>query len=964
MPPLSPSPSTPPTSPPAPKDTTPPKNRILFTAIGIIIVIGIIYFAYGGVHINLGSKTTISTTTIPQNKTHITTYSQYNISSCTTISTPGVYRVVANINTAEVTSPCIEIKSSNVALYGNSNKIIGSGPFVEIPPFSYGVKIDNVSNVSVYNLYVAKFSYGFYLKETSDSVLNNVTVLNATVSGIYLYNSSNNNVEYSSSFGASSQQGGIGLLGGSNNLIKNDTIINNAYYGLNINSTGNTFLNDSVKFNPIDLSCGSYANFSNSNKFINNACVVNNYCNFAHCSTTNLPTSLNSVSLSGAVWTCGVINSPGDYNLQGSINILSYVNTSNPLSKDDACISINSPNVKLDCNNNTILNAWYGVIASGQYNTSITDCNFKNDTYGIYLANSFGNNVNGVSANKNTYAVYLSNESGGAVSNTIVNGGTYGVYMDSSTGMTFSNVNATGNLYGIYVNTGSINTYSGSNLESNTKGDLYCSAQSYNSSFNTFQNNVCGVSDCSWATCTTHIQPPLAAFPVYSCGANISTPGNYSVESVLLSNGGTCIKIKANNVVFNCNGKTMEGGGVGFSVQNQTNVTIENCNINGLTSAINATHTKFLYIEHDNILNATGGVSILNGNFSQVIGSTVGSFARYGFSLRNTNNSLVLNNSANSGLNTATGFMLVGDYKDIFKGNSANSNSGSGFTVNNSTQNIISNNSAFSNSVFDYYCTGASSGLYSNTGPTDQGITKKGCTWMVETNPSISPQCFSISSSSSILFQQDMLYTFGGTCYTVFNTNSTFANNTVIDCEGHTVMATNGGVFVNVQNSPNVRVENCYLLGFSKAVESTATYTNIYNNTITNSTYGIALNGTLYPTIQRNIITNTSSGIYAQNSKYGLIQNNSITRSNTSIELFQGSTFKVLNNTVGSSKIGLYLVNSQTNIVQNENLNGSLYGISCTQFASNVTSNMDFGNNFCSSNNNCLWMTSSHGCAP
>lgn len=941
-------------SPPPPQMK--PTTRIVASILAVIIIVGIVYLTYTNFAPKPPPRVVTTNATPPT--------SQFEVSSCRAISSPGAYRLVGNIATSG-TGPCISVTSSNVRLDGQGNKIQGAGPFVQIPPFSYGILIANVSNVTVSNMNVSKFSYDILLSNSPGSTVSNVLVLNGTMSGIYLLNTSNDTVEGNQAFGASSQQGGIGLSGGGNNLLKNNVVLNNAYYGLSINSTMNKFVNNTINSNPVDLFCGTNANLRNTNLFSSSSCTVNYYCDFAQCSKTNQPSNLNSIVLSRNINSCGVILSSGDYVMAKNLNLSVYVNTSNPLS-NNICISINSPNVRLNCANNTIFNAYYGISSSDSYNTILENCNFYNNTYGIYLANSFGDNVTGGSAGKSRYALYLRNVTSASVSNVNYHSSIYGIYLSNSSAIRFSDAKSTNNTYGVYYGTGSTNSFLGSNITKNKNTDLFCTAQTYNSSFNVFQSNRCGVTDCNWGACTTHVLVPLPVYPVFGCGT-ISVPGNYSLESnVIQTRGLNCITLNSSDINLNCQDKLIqgEGFGSGIYIANRSSISVNNCFVEDYATGINATNAKFLKINNATVSNSTVGVHLSNSNFSQLLNSRVSTFDGYGVSANNLNNSVIINNTASKGVGQATGFLFARSNKNIITGNNANSNPGYGFVFNNSRSNVVSNNTALSNYDFDYYCAGGSSGIYAESGLVNTGLTKQNCIWMVEQDPATNPVCYAISTSSDITLQQDMLYTFGQTCYTVFDTNATSAQSSIIDCNGHTVLATNGGIFANIKSS-SVEIENCYLRGFSKAVISTGQQTSLLNDTIVNSNYSVTLINATYPLVRNTNFTNSSYGIYSQNSKYGTFQFDAFRNVSNGVYLLGGSAFKLFNDTVNVASTGVSLLNSQLNALAGDKLlNASIHGIACTQFATNQSNNMDQGGNACSSNSNCRWMTVSAGCKP
>ncbi|MDE1762193.1 MAG: hypothetical protein KGH78_03290, partial [Candidatus Micrarchaeota archaeon] len=105
----------------------------------IIIVVGII-----GVLSVLLTHKAVATTTI----SHVTTtagQTMQQIQNCMTITKPGEYFLGKPLNVVLSSGACISVKSSNVKLVGNQNKITGSGPFVGTPPYTYGIYIGKVS---------------------------------------------------------------------------------------------------------------------------------------------------------------------------------------------------------------------------------------------------------------------------------------------------------------------------------------------------------------------------------------------------------------------------------------------------------------------------------------------------------------------------------------------------------------------------------------------------------------------------------------------------------------------------------------------------------------------------------------------------------------------------------------------------------------------------------------------------
>ncbi len=943
-----------------------PKNVILPVAAIIIIVV----IAAAALVLYRPSSTTTSTSTTTVANSHTTTINLtvYQINSCATIKEPGIYNLVGNITTANTTAPCISILSGEVILHGNGHGVEGNGPFVQSLSPSYGIYVASVSGVTVENITVSKFSYGVYFSGVSNSSVIGVRALNATMSSIYLNDSYNNILSNDTVYSSESNKGGLYISMGGNNTIRNSSIKYNAYYGLYINSSGNRFYGDTFFNNPVDLECGANAYERNTNLFKGSSCQVNQYCNFAVCKNQNVPYNVNSSVLQTSVSSCGAINNMGTYKLTGNISLASYVNTSNPLSSKSACITINSPDVKLDCANNTISNAYYGVDVGGLYNTSVVDCSFKNDTYGLYEGGTIGTVINNIKAYDNVYGVYLNSTTGSLVSNMTGYNNVFGLYLNTSSGTNVYGIKTSNNSYGVYVNGQQGNQYYSGASENNTKGDVYCSASAYNSTQNIFQALGCGSTDCGWAnSCKTTLSAPLLVTPVYSC-STISSSGSYVLKKGVLSKTqGTCMNILANNVTFNCDNNELQGSGGGSAlyIQNRTGVTVENCNVNNFGSAFNISKSEYITIINANISRVDYGVHASNVSYSMVKGVNVSVFAKEGFLFSMLNNTVVQNNNAREGALGAVSFSFSGAFADLILNNNAQNNGGYGFSINSSKGNKMINNTETGNGKAGYYCDPYSSGLYAQPTNVNYGVGKVGCNWMIEVNPEVTQSCSAILSSSTVALSQDMLYTYGSTCFSVINQNGKSANNTVINCEGHTVFATKGGTFVNISGSSGTQIENCYMKNFTQGVVSNGgSDTVVLNNTFANLKTAVNMKNADYNNVRGNRITNSSYGVYLQNARYGSVENNTFTNTNISME-FSGLFSEVVSgNKVGLGNIGVYLLNSTEDILSNNILlNQSNSGIICNGGSENIsTLNKDYGNNVCSGNIACKWMTASPLC--
>ncbi|MDE1828539.1 MAG: right-handed parallel beta-helix repeat-containing protein [Candidatus Micrarchaeota archaeon] len=933
---------------------------------GAVIVILLIVGGVSLIGIQGPATTTITVTTITQ--------SQLEINGCMNITSPGTYYLSKNINVSPSGGACINVESSNVQLIGNQNKMTGTGPFVGVPPFTYGILLNRVSNVSVSGFALSAFSYGIYLNQTSNSnlVFNNIT--RSAMSGIFLNRSGNNTVNNNTVTAASSVSGGIGIYQGGNNRVIGDAILNNAFYGMVVNSSSNIFQRDVFSNNPVDLLCPTISSgLGNSNRFSDSSCVTNNYCNFAKCTKTNLPSNVSAVELGGpAISSCGTINSAGTYTLSANLNMQNYLDLSNPLSKVYPCIKVNAPSVSINCRGFSISNAPFGVDASGQFNTTVMNCAFINDTVGVEANSNFNLRVLNDTAAGGSYGIKLTNGTLGAVLNTTATNNTYGLYLNNSGAVILANVNSSGNQYGAYIDKTSGISFSGGRYNSNTRSDLFCTAGTYNGTQNQFQNVNCGSSDCQWATsCQIKQRPPILNFPISSCYL-ITQPGSYSLSANVIG-GDMCINIGASNVTFDCSGHSVHGGQAGTAINIQSGrkeVVVENCYIDGYRYGILAGNSSGITLNNNRMSSPSVGIKIVNTTGAVVTNNrVVNAGGSAGITLIGVNKSTINNNIAFDAVNATDGFIFRNSFNNSISFNNATSNFGNGFNITNSNGNSFFNNSAFTNTALDYYCGPTSGGVYSEKGNgINFGGSKGNCRWLVETNPLAAVQqegCLALGSSHSVLITSDMVYRFGGTCYTAYRTPTTSGNSSSIDCQGYTILALDGGTFVNIINASGVVVKNCVLKGFTDAIISKGNSAVINNNTVAStSNTAIGVYGGDSQKVSNNKVLNATTGIVVSNSRLGRVLNNQVYNANTSVVLSSIKNFAITNNTGMNGSGGMSIFNSTLNNFQsNLFTNLERYGVSCLQASQNASSqNKDLGGNSCSANVNCNWMTSSSQC--
>ncbi len=931
-------------------------RRNVAVAAVAIVVIAVVLLALTS---STGVPATTSTTSVQQ-----ATVSQ--ISGCTAISKPGSYYLAGNINHTQVSGACITIAASDVTLNGRGHSITGSGPFSDVQPYSYGILLQGVSNVSVSNVTVSRFSYDVFMNSTNSSALSYSNFTNSTLSGLYMRASYNNSIADTGVHVSQSKQGGIYVASGGGNSFSHDTVSGNAYYGLVLDASGNGFSNDVFSSNPVDLLCNASSAPTGAGTFTGSTCSVNDYCGFASCKA-NAPFNFSSVSLSpGPVSSCGTIYAAGNYVLSSDISTSAY-SGNQALSNGVPCIRILAANVSFSCSGKQIYGSSYGISVGPVPGASISDCVLSNDTYGVYLSASPSPQVSNSLFSNDAYGLFLNGTSAGSVSNDMMLGNDYGLYVNSSPGTLFYGISAHNNSYGVYLNSGYGAVFNRGAAANNTKSDLYCTPATYNSTTDLAQDFSCGVTTCSWASssCRQTVLPSLSVYPLSSCGT-ITRPGSYELSQDLLAQGGTCMSIDTSNVVLSCNGHSIRGAGSGsaFIVGRESNVSISNCTASNFAIGIKASNASGLSLRSDAFSGVSAGFSFYNISDSLFSSLNVSGATSYGFNFTRLASSSITHSSAGTGSSSAYGFAFINATLNNIGFDSATSNPGYGFLFDNSRNNTVYNNTADSNKAGDYVCSGSSTGIYSNPISVDSGITKSDCTWLVETSPVVQgTSCTSVFSPSSIVLSRDMFFTNGDTCFGVYVNSVGSANGTSIDCAGHTVYAEKGGTFANIVDAAGVRIYNCLLVNFTTGIEGNGQDASVYNNTIVYAGNAIRLSGR-FSSIYRNTIQNGTNGIEVSNTTEADVYNNRLYSNADSLVFSDVSAATVTNNTVQKSAYGAYLSNTTSSTMQSDIFSdSSRASVYCVGTSLNSTSsNIDSGGNACQTASNCGWFSASGTC--
>jgi hypothetical protein len=278
-----------------------------------------------------------------------------------------------------------------------------------------------------------------------------------------------------------------------------------------------------------------------------------------------------------------------------------------------------------------------------------------------------------------------------------------------------------------------------------------------------------------------------------------------------------------------------------------------------------------------------------------------------------------------------------------------------------SSNNTVINNTFVNNIGGDYICDRFSNGLGSNNyGGVNYGVTEIGCLWLAAINPGSLPlQCTTELAPNVYTMTQDYAYDAGTSCFTIIT------NSTTINCNGHTVLAINGGTFVNVFNSKYAStIENCNLKGFTTPIVSHNSSLDIINDTIIINSTGLSASTAVANitsaqsfTMEGSMFRTQYTGLLLNNASEGRISGNNVTAT-TGYVLKNVTGMQVINNTA-TAGVGILLSNSTSDTLQQNNFYGSSIGLLCTGSSTNRFNDNDQGQNVCSSQNNCKWISMS-----
>ncbi len=961
-------------------------KKIALSVILILFIAAVAYIFISGL-VPISHKTTVTTTISSTTTSNIVSTSTSSttttvkpvvfksLSRCTDINESGKYIVNSIIATNISNGSCISINASNVYISCNGKNITGAGPFVNSPPFTYGISADNKTNITLSKCNVKDFSYGVYLDNVSNASISGSNLSINFVSELALINSHSINASNNHFSKSETYKGAVYISNNSSQItFKNNSVLYNAFYGINVSSQGNRFISNYINGTPVSFYCSLNSSFTKSSYAKSNICYNNTQCSFVACTGFNKPANLSYINLSNSRNTqktineCGSINNPGVYSLSSNINMGDFVNVSNPLvgltpllnSMHMRCININSSNVSLDCRNHIISNSPIAIYASNMMNISLNNCNIKNSSIGIKFEKVISGNLTNINVSGSNISVMLKNTSGIFAHNLTALRSSIGLYMLNSSADSFNKLLILNNsLFGLFVNKSLGNIFTNGTIINNSVVDVYATSNANVTNANLMQKVTCGVTDANWAACKLHLSVSLAYIPVKSCEV-ISRSGNYSIINNLISNSQTCINIKANNVRLNCLNHSITGTGMldGVAVYNRTNVTVDSCDLYGFDSGITVNNSQDISLLNNTIKSSILGIVINTASNANIKNNSIKySASNSSIYLDNVTHSVISDNNASFGLSQSTGIAIINSVDNLINNNTGVNNYFGMRIENMSGNNTVMNNTMLSNKQADYYCSSANSNMSSENGGINYGNTKIGCYWMASVSK-LSPylSCNLVPSGSLYSLGRDFIYPYNSTCYQIIK-----SNDSTLNCNGHTLIATKGGVLIDAVNATGITLENCYLKGFSSPVIAKNTSINILNNTFYSTQQEETAINSSYSNnvkIKRNDILGFLVGINMFKDLNSMVFTNKVNSANAYL-INKSVNIQISNNTATTaSTSGLSLISSTPITLFNNTLLGKS-GLSCTFSSQNTTSNLDLGNNTCSSNSGCGWITKS-----
>ena len=947
---------------PIPHGSTPLRILEYVLIIAIIAVASVyLYVTFFNV-----PKPSTTTTTVPPVQRN--TSGAYSLSQCTPILSPGSYELSSNIKYFNNKGACISIQSDNVNLKCSGKGIFGSGPFDSLAPYSYGIYAANVVNVTINGCSVSNFSYGIAGISSSKLSISGSDMQSNYMSDIYLNNTTYSRIRSNHLSKSLSAEGSLFLANGSeHDIVDNNTMLFNQLFAINVSANNDSFYNNTMNSTPqYSFYCSVYDSFPSSSAAVNNICSNNNGCGFVNCKGANIPANIPSITLAKQVNTCGSITTPGSYDLGRNLYMDTFINITNSRTINGSipCIGIEADDVSLNCAGNGIYNSTYAIVADNVSNFTLSNCKISGASFiGVSISKAYNSTIKNVSVSYSSNGIYINSSYASALSDVALFHNVYGLTFSNSKTNTVSGANAINNTYGIYTELGSIgNNFYNIIAKGNSNLDVYSDFSTQTRQDNLMQSSSCYKTNADWASCTLHVSPNLGYTPVTSC-TGINAPGNYTLTQDILTASPDCITINASNVRLDCANYQITGNiqsqGYGIGIFNESNVLVKRCSVSRFKDGIIAYNATALNLENSSSNTSSSGFLLYNLTSGTVSNSNVKFASDYAFLLSGVRYSAFSHDSSSSGIGTSTGLELANSTGNLVINNNMQEGAYGIVISGMSRNNTISNNTASLSSKYDFACYG-NSAIGAENGGINYGTTKLGCTWLAALNKGgTEPSCSSSHEPAIYNLLSDYVYGYGSICFTITG------NDTTINCNGHTIIASDGGTFVQFNHSYGSIIENCNLVNFTSPVESTGSDISVINNTFVDSALSnipaVNITGGIRGSIvTKNNVTAHETAIRLIDAPYSTVSHNIIYDAALAYSIIMDSGVSFTNNVALHSTYNGTLFNGTSGgTVQDNNLSSSGTALTCTGTSASRGGMVDLGGNLCSRQSGCAWITGS-----
>ncbi len=394
-------------------------------------------------------------------------------------------------------------------------------------------------------------------------------------------------------------------------------------------------------------------------------------------------------------------------------------------------------------------------------------------------------------------------------------------------------------------------------------------------------------------------------FTCYNCSDCINALNNNTYNEVRLGadisnfSGIFCINNPENfsNKLFDCQEHVVDGddsmGNDGVFLGGKENNTIRNCIITDFDHGFWLLGVENITIENNNISSCIGdGISALNSINIEIRNNAIGSNNATGIYVHNSNNIIIFNNTLSDNMQRQIALEEGSSFNNVSNNNISIISASAG---GNAIYLLRALNNTFSSNYIETTST-SSDAIWLDDDSSDNLITR---------NVLVCTQCdvagIAIIGGTGTVEQNNITYNdisnFSVGIYYV-GAFHYITNNKIYNCSygidadysledvfyKNEIFNCGGGININ-SGTGIVLEENQLYNNTNNLVLFSLTYTNITQNMLSNSSYGISFSGN-NSNISYNTIENNFYGIYAENSQDNVIERNNFSKNNYSIELF------------------------------------------------------------------------------